>query len=205
MASTARLSPLVARFPSPASGVATCGSLQKRSSPASCVGWSWGDDIFRALVAYVATAMPLTFKNQGRKLVPRRQKRSKFISTELWEPPKEIFCFDAVSRLWGAPLESRISFASASVNGFVYAAGGTTGRDFENLKSVERFDLFRKKWERIADMKKRRFMAAGVALKGSFCVLGGRQEIQKNTYVSHDSAEIWDPLTEEWQLIPDMW
>ncbi|MCO5547571.1 hypothetical protein L7F22_001022 [Adiantum nelumboides] len=102
-------------------------------------------------------------------------------------------------------LESRTSFASASVDGFVYAAGGTTGRDCGNLKSVERFDLVRKKWERIADMKKRRSMAVGIALKGSFCVLGGRQEIQKNTYVSQGSAEIWDPLTEEWQLIPDMW
>ncbi|MCO5573991.1 hypothetical protein L7F22_027769 [Adiantum nelumboides] len=56
------------------------------------------------------------------------------------------------------------------------------------------------------NMKKRRFMAAGIALKGSFCVLGGQQELtQEGTHIMHDSAEIWDPLTEEWQLIPDMW
>ncbi|MCO5569462.1 hypothetical protein L7F22_023174 [Adiantum nelumboides] len=135
--------------------------------------------------------------------------RQVFITGRLWESPRKIFCFDVVSWRWCAPspsmLEWRAWFASARVDGFVYAAGGVTGRDFESLKSVERFDLVRKKWERIADMKKRRFMAAGIALKGSFCVLGGCQSTQEGIYIWHDSAEIWDPLTEEWQLIPDMW
>ncbi|MCO5558026.1 hypothetical protein L7F22_011601 [Adiantum nelumboides] len=102
-------------------------------------------------------------------------------------------------------LEGRACYASACVDGFVYAAGGGIGQDFENLKSVERFDLVRKKWERIADMKKTRFMATGIALKGSFCVLVGYQLTQEGTVIGHDSVEIWDPSIEEWQLIQDMW
>eukprot|EP00250_Pteridium_aquilinum_P016377 c23075_g1_i1 orf=722-1795(-) len=128
---------------------------------------------------------------------------------ESWDSPKEIFCFDVVSKQWCPPpppmLEPRTWFASAPVNGFVYAAGGGTGRDFVNLKSVERFNLMSKTWERIADMKKERYMASGIALKGSFCVIGGCQLMQDGMYMMHDSAEIWDPLKEEWQLMPDMW
>lgn len=130
-------------------------------------------------------------------------------SAELWDSPKEIFCFDVVSKQWCQPPppmhEPRTWFASAPVDGFVYAAGGGTGRDFVNLKSVERFNLRSKIWERIADMKKERYMAAGIALKGSFCVLGGCQLTEEGTYVMHNSAEIWDPRKEEWQLMPEMW
>ncbi|KAI5062624.1 hypothetical protein GOP47_0023163 [Adiantum capillus-veneris] len=134
---------------------------------------------------------------------------TRICSGHRWESPQEVFCFDVVSRLWCEPpppmLESRTWFASASVDGFVYAAGGGSGCKFVNLKSVERFNLVSKKWERIGDMKKERYMAAGIALKGSFCVLGGCQSTQEGTYIMHDSAEIWDPLKEEWELIPDMW
>ncbi|KAH7436379.1 hypothetical protein KP509_05G016800 [Ceratopteris richardii] len=121
----------------------------------------------------------------------------------------EVFCFDVVCGVWCMPppsmLEARTSFASACVDGYVYAAGGGAGRDFVNLKSVERFNLLSKQWEKIADMKNERYMAAGIALKGSFCVLGGCQLTQEGTYIMHDSAEVWDASKEEWKFMPTMW
>ncbi|KAH7436383.1 hypothetical protein KP509_05G017200 [Ceratopteris richardii] len=122
---------------------------------------------------------------------------------------EDVYCFDVGCGVWcmlpPSMLEPRASFASACVDGYVYAAGGGAGRDFVNLKSAERFNLSNKQWGKIADMKYERYMAAGVALKGSFCVLGGCQMTREGIYTMHDSAEVWDPSKEEWKFMPTMW
>ncbi|KAH7436391.1 hypothetical protein KP509_05G018000 [Ceratopteris richardii] len=123
--------------------------------------------------------------------------------------PEDVFCFDVVCGVWCMPppsmLEPRTSFASACVDGYVYAAGGEAGRDCVRLKSAERFNLLNKQWEKIADMKNERYRAAGVALKGSFCVLGGYEMIREGIFTMYDSAEVWDPSKEEWKFMPTMW
>ncbi|KAH7436382.1 hypothetical protein KP509_05G017100 [Ceratopteris richardii] len=123
--------------------------------------------------------------------------------------PEDVFCFDVVCGVWctlpPSMLERRASFASACVDGYVYAAGGDAGRDCVDLKSAERFNLLNKQWEKIADMKNERYLAAGVVLKGSFCVLGGCQMTREGICTMHDSAEVWDPSKEEWKFMPTMW
>lgn len=112
---------------------------------------------------------------------------------------QEMLCLDAVGRQWG-PLPApssmavhRLMPAHATLDRFVYAAGGYNPNTNIHTKCAERFNLSTRQWEALPDMAELHPDSVGVALNGFFYVFGG------------EIPEFWDPRRGEWILAPEMW
>ncbi|KAI5061779.1 hypothetical protein GOP47_0024284 [Adiantum capillus-veneris] len=108
------------------------------------------------------------------------------------------------------------SFASATLDGYVYVAGGYVSIKREGgiscFKSVRRLKLADfdnpspKAWEHITNMHQRRGGAVGFVLNGSFCVVGGFATSRDGRTVRNvNSGEMWDPTSKEWTLVSELW
>eukprot|EP01018_Ginkgo_biloba_P014104 Gb_15893 [translate_table: standard] len=94
------------------------------------------------------------------------------------------------------------SFAGAVMGDFLYVAGGQKQSNRicrkRPISKAERFDLRTCRWEALPDMHVGGSFAKGFALEGRFFVLHGlyiHDEVQR-------SAERFDPLTNQWSLLP---
>ncbi|PIO66295.1 kelch repeat protein [Teladorsagia circumcincta] len=65
----------------------------------------------------------------------------------------------------------RRALGAAALDGFVYAVGGNNG--LECLDTVERYDLFRNEWIRVASLGTRRDDASVSVLNGCLYAVGG--------------------------------
>ncbi|MCO5569777.1 hypothetical protein L7F22_023492 [Adiantum nelumboides] len=95
-------------------------------------------------------------------------------------------------------------FAAAVIGQCVYVAGGQ-GKD-RFLNSVEVYDLQTNRWSYASDMHHVRSSCYGLAVQGKFWIIGG--ELMRNQYgerPERGSAEVYDPDTGLWTLIPEMW
>ncbi|KAI5057679.1 hypothetical protein GOP47_0027694 [Adiantum capillus-veneris] len=95
-------------------------------------------------------------------------------------------------------------FAAAVIGQCVYVAGGQ-GKD-RFLNSVEVYDSRINRWSYAPNMNHVRSSCRGLAAQGKFWVIGG--ELMRNQYgerPERGSAEVYDPETRQWTLIPEMW
>lgn len=134
--------------------------------------------------------------------------------TAITVPMEEICRLDVSRRRWLRPsppnmLTRRKLFTSASLDDYVYVAGGGTWKyvvlgvddHVEPPKSVERLDCkTMSSWERLPDMHVARIAAGGVVLNGCFHVIGGHNDTG-NVF----SGEIWDTRNQKWVLEPELY
>lgn len=119
----------------------------------------------------------------------------------------DVQVYNASTNQWtrGASMNTpRSWFAAAVIGDCVYVAGGQ-GKD-RFLNSVEVYDLNTNQWSSAANMICVRSSCYGLAFHGKFWVIGG--ELMRNQYgekPERGSAEVYDPETGIWTLIPEMW
>lgn len=77
-----------------------------------------------------------------------------------------------------------------SVNGYIFAAGGGSQSNPEDVESMERFDPVTELWTEVTPMKvQRQFMTLGV-LNGNLYVAG-----------DHGAVERYNPSTHQWNFV----
>lgn len=102
---------------------------------------------------------------------------------------------------WNPMLVDRWQFATAYVGKHVYFAGGD---GIAAATSAERLSLDAWTWEALPPMhKERSFHPSGFTLGGRFFVIGGEHQMMSGTLPQ--SGEFYDPMTNSWTLVPDMW
>ena len=69
-----------------------------------------------------------------------------------------------------------------------------------NTSRTSRYDSMNKKWEELAYVIKDRYNAFGVAMSGKIYMAGGLTDETDYTCI-HSSCEVYDPATNEWQLM----
>ena len=109
--------------------------------------------------------------------------------------------YDPETTQWhsGPPLNCpRKRLGVASVEGKVYAVGGHDGRS--TLDSVEVYGQQTREWVSLPAMNQPRMFAACVTLDGKLYAIGG----QSTLGVPLASAEVFDPVHNQWQLIANM-
>eukprot|EP00250_Pteridium_aquilinum_P010162 c19186_g1_i5 orf=288-1184(+) len=119
----------------------------------------------------------------------------------------DVQIYNACTNQWSraASMNSpRSWFAAAVIGDYVYVAGGQ-GKD-RFLNSVEVYDSKKNVWSYAPSMVCVRSSCYSLALHGKFWVIGG--ELMRNQYgekPERGSAEVFDPQTGLWTLIPQMW
>lgn len=119
----------------------------------------------------------------------------------------DVIVYNACTNQWSRAASMntpRSWFAAAVIGDSVYVAGGQ-GKD-RFLNSVEVFDSKKNSWSYVPSMICVRSSCYGLALHGKFWVIGG--ELMRNQYddkPKRGSAEVYDPETCSWRLIPEMW
>ncbi|CAK8689863.1 unnamed protein product [Clavelina lepadiformis] len=93
-------------------------------------------------------------------------------------------------------IEKRSAFASTSLNGLVYCAGGYNGTSL--LSSSESYNPEERKWSSIRNMNQKRSFHALVSARGLLFALGGWSGNITNT------AECYYPRSGKWEYIPPM-
>ena len=84
------------------------------------------------------------------------------------------------------------------VGGFTRPKGGRWS-DAKTLSSVERFDTFYHTWHDLPSCQFPRSSLGSGVINGQVCVVGG-----ENDSLIFDSVETYDPVTDEWTLLPGM-
>lgn len=118
----------------------------------------------------------------------------------------DFLCFEVLERHWCsvAPrfiVQDRFDYAWSKLDNFIYVAGGRSHWSFSQpYKTAERFNLHTQQWEMLPNMKEKREVCSGFALNGCFYVIGDRESAQ-----SSQSGEFFDPRTQIWVLVPQMW
>lgn len=87
-------------------------------------------------------------------------------------------------------LEARHNHAVASLNGYLYVAGGYT--DHGEYKSVERYDPSKDEWINVADMVYPRYDFVLIEWRGYLYAVGGQTGKEKT------SVECYDCVHNEW-------
>ena len=64
-----------------------------------------------------------------------------------------------------------------------------------------RFDSGQNNWKKLAAVKEERFYAFGAAMNGKIYIAGG---ISSSNYKGLSSCEVYNPATNEWQLMPSL-
>ncbi|XP_078351589.1 kelch-like protein 3 [Oculina patagonica] len=88
---------------------------------------------------------------------------------------------------------------------YLYIIGGTPMNTYKISGTVttERFDPSGNSWEEVAAMNEARHDAFGAAMNGKLYIAGGQQKKGQICTVLC-SCEVYNPLTNEWQLIPSL-
>ena len=136
------------------------------------------------------------------------------VTSNVWEdgPLDTMECYNPLTSLWQLlPKMSvaRIACAAAYADGLIYVVGGCT-KD-ETLASAECYDISTQAWQPLPDMTERREACAAVCLDGLLYVIGGGADagygwrgdgLHGGNALA--SVEVFNPLTREWQALPDM-
>ncbi|CAN0901633.1 F-box/kelch-repeat protein At1g26930 [Linum grandiflorum] len=95
----------------------------------------------------------------------------------------------------------RSMFASSAVGTTAYVAGGCSQLVGDQvLDSAEMYDAEKDEWTAIAPLHAPRRACSGVIMDGKFYVVGGTDD----QGVGIRSAEVYDPVSKTWEVIPDM-
>lgn len=113
---------------------------------------------------------------------------------------------DVIRRRWSKrlPGAERTCCAWAVVGGYSYMASDFLAYGLP-FRGADRLDLHSGRTDRLPDMHKHRYSAAGVVVNGSFCVLSGYSDDDSPNLQSLSSGEIWNSETASWVLVPNMW
>ena len=101
----------------------------------------------------------------------------------------------------------RLGACGISDGRHLYIIGGSPADELKRSGTVttERFDPDEDNWEEVAGMKEARHGAFGVAMNGKLYVAGGTQQKSEGQIcVVLSSCEVYNPSTDEWQLIPSL-
>ena len=98
-------------------------------------------------------------------------------------------------------------FASCVVTDakYIYLIGGKSGYfGGTSLSTTYRFDPSADdhEWEEVAPINQARYNAFGAAMNGKVYIAGGR--VSQRRAVALDTCEVYNPLTNEWQLMPSL-
>ena len=123
-------------------------------------------------------------------------------------PENTIFAYNPVKNEWnivgGNPLD-RWGACGVTDGHHLYIMGGTNKEDDEinAMAKVEKIDPYKYSQEEVAAMNEARHEAFGAAMNGKIYVAGG---LQKNGpfYTVLNTCEMYNPLTDEWQLMPSL-
>ncbi|XP_068729758.1 kelch-like protein 12 [Montipora capricornis] len=86
----------------------------------------------------------------------------------------------------------------------LYLVGGTVNLlSYRGSQTVERFDPILATWEEVAAMNEARYNAFGAAMNGKIYIAGGMSE-KEEVCTTLKSCEVYDPSTEEWQVISNL-
>ena len=96
--------------------------------------------------------------------------------------------------------KTRRNFCPVASDRFIYFIGGVNvtqqeGHVFEYLRDVDRYDLSKNQWDKVADIHVARSFAYGVAVNGKVFIAGGIERV-----IVHQ-CEVYDEATNEWQII----
>ena len=126
------------------------------------------------------------------------------------EPENTIFAYNPVKNEWeivGDDALDRWGACGVTDGHHLYIMGGTNNdnedREINAIAKVERIDPCKYSREEIAAMNEARHEAFGAAMNGKIYVAGG---LQKNGpfHIVLNTCEVYDPPTNEWQLMPDL-
>jgi len=112
-------------------------------------------------------------------------------------PISTVLEYDPVSDTWtpmASMLSPRYAPAAASVNGKLYAIGGSVNSSTTLTASIEEYDPVANAWTNKASMNQVRYAHQAVALNGKIYVLGE----QGPGDVALDSVEEYDPISNTW-------
>ena len=89
---------------------------------------------------------------------------------------------------------------------YIYLIGGKSEYYFggTSLSTTYRFDPSADdhEWEEVAPINQARYNAFGAAMNGKVYIAGGR--VSQRRAVALDTCEVYNPLTNEWQLMPSL-
>ena len=114
--------------------------------------------------------------------------------------------YDPASDRWqtlpDAPVRSDHLVAGA-IDGVVYIAGGRSGRIDAHRPRLDAYDPSAREWSPRAPMPTSRGGIGGAVLSGKLYVFGGEGNPEDASGVFGD-AEVYDPATDSWQILPPM-
>ena len=95
----------------------------------------------------------------------------------------------------------RHDFCIVAKGNFIYFIGGADwhGAVYTYLAEVERYDLSKNQWDKVADLQKARSSAAGAAAHGKIYIAGGVNHLGKGP--KGWRCEAFDERTNEWHFI----
>ena len=99
-------------------------------------------------------------------------------------------------------LNLRHDFCIVAKGNFIYFIGGAEwhGAEYTYLADVERYDLLKNQWDKVADLQKARSCAAGAAAHGKIFIAGGVNHLGKGP--KGWQCEAFDERADEWHFIP---
>ena len=108
-------------------------------------------------------------------------------------------------KIYGNGALSRWGACGVTDGHHIYIMGGTEkeNKEINGITKVEKLDPSEESWEEVAAMNEARHGAFGAAMNGKIYVAGG---LQKNGQICTvlKTCEIYNPSTDEWQVIPSL-
>lgn len=117
-----------------------------------------------------------------------------------YHPDKNTWdlCGDDALNRWGA--------CGVTDGQCIYIMGGTKNETdvINGTTIVEKFSPSGMMWEEVAAMNEPRHAAFGAAMNGKIYIAGGLQKNGLISYTVLKTCEVYNPSTDEWQLIPSL-
>ncbi|KAL9952747.1 hypothetical protein ACROYT_G040041 [Oculina patagonica] len=103
----------------------------------------------------------------------------------------------------------RTAICVVAKDNFIYFIGGRIGGPHKVLADVDRYDLSRRKWEKLANLQEARQRAYGTASREKVFVTGGWSEAGVTpdgdmAYPTLQPCEVFNESTNEWQIIASL-
>ncbi|XP_078352247.1 kelch-like protein 24 [Oculina patagonica] len=93
----------------------------------------------------------------------------------------------------------RVGICIVAKDNFIYFIGGLNEGQHKALADVDRYDLSKGKWEKLANLQEARYNAYGTASHEKIFIVGGRKT--NRTGDPRVICEVYSEITNEWQLI----
>ncbi|XP_078352249.1 kelch-like protein 40 [Oculina patagonica] len=92
----------------------------------------------------------------------------------------------------------RVEICIVAKDNYIYFIGGVMEGTRKVLADVDRYDLNKRKWDKLANLREARFSAFGTSSREKIFIAGGWRE---GLCVHVNTCEVYSEITNEWQLI----